>query len=407
MLPTDSLWSLLKEYLVEYRASSNLNSFWNFGFLAGIFLVIQLVTGLHLSFWYTPHIDYAYDSVINIMRNVKYGWFIRYLHSNGASFFFIVIYTHILRGLYYGSYRKPRVMVWYSGVVIYVLMMGSAFLGYVLPWGQMSYWGATVITKFVTVIPYAGKFLVAWIWGGDTINNATLNRFFCLHYILPFSIAAIVVYHINVLHKVGSSNPLGFSTGTKNTIPFYPYFILKDFVALILIAIPYMFFVFFYPEYLGHPDNYVQANPMVTPAHIVPEWYFLPFYGILRSFSDKLWGVVMMFGSIVCLFLLPFVDRSRIKGNTFRSLSSKRDFFFFTFNFLFLGYLGACSPEEPFVELGLICAHIHLFYFFFALPYHSIDSLFGFISFRKLSSSSFISLYKTMFLKWASNKRTV
>ena len=399
MLPSDSLWNLLKSYLIEYKCSSNLNSFWNFGFLAGIFLTIQLITGLHLSFWYTPHIDYAFDSVINIMRNVKYGWFIRYLHSNGASFFFLVIYIHILRGLYYGSYRKPRTMVWYSGVIIYFLMIGSAFLGYVLPWGQMSYWAATVITKLLTVIPYFGKILVAWVWGGETINNATLNRFFCLHYILPFGIAALVCYHINVLHKVGSSNPLGFNTGAKNTIPFYPYFVLKDVFALSIFLIIYMYFVFFNPEYLNHPDNYIPANPMVTPNHIVPEWYFLPFYGVLRSYSDKTWGVVIMFSSIICLFLLPFLDRSRIKGNMFRSLSCKRDFFFFTFNFIFFFYLVFYYLVILFIELGLICAHIYLFFFFFSLPFDSIDSLFVFLysDQNKFEKKNIFIIYKNRF----------
>ncbi len=350
------------QFLMYYPTPQNINYFWNYGFMAGMFLGIQLISGIFLSMFYTPHIDYAFDSVQHIMRDINYGWFIRYAHSNGASFFFIVIYIHILRGIYYGSYLKPRLFVWFSGVIIYILMMGTAFLGYVLPWGQMSYWAATVITNFLTVIPVIGKDVVYWVWGGYAINNSTLNRFFSLHYLLPFVIAVFALYHIYTLHKTGSSNPLGIRTSKLDKINFYPFFLVKDLFGLFIMLIVYLVFVIKYPEALGHTDNNIKANPLVTPSHIVPEWYFLPMYGILRSIESKTYGIILMFLSMLVLFVLPILDKGSEKNNHFR-MFNRIMFWMFTFNFVFLGYLGHQLPVYPYIQLGVICSHFHLFYF--------------------------------------------
>lgn len=361
------VYSKFYSYLVKYPSPMNLNYMWNFGAIAGLFLIIQIVTGLFLTMFYTPHIDYAFNSVEHIMRDVSYGWLVRYLHSNGASFFFLIVYAHILKGLYYGSYTQARILVWFTGIIIYILMMGAAFLGYVLPWGQMSFWAATVITNFVTVIPLVGKHIVYWVWGGFAINNATLNRFYSLHYLLPFVIAVLSAYHLYILHKPTASNPLGVRTDKVDKIPFYPYFIVKDLFSYVLVLIPFLTFVFFFPELLSHSDNYIKANPLVTPPHIVPEWYFLPLYGILRSILDKTYGIIIMFVSLICLFFLPFLEKSFIRSKMFKPFS-RIFFWMFTFNFIFLGFLGSQTPDYPFIELGLICAHLHLLYFFFFVP---------------------------------------
>jgi ubiquinol-cytochrome c reductase cytochrome b subunit len=357
----------LYSYLIKYPTPMNINYLWNFGFMSAIFLVIQIVSGLFLTFFFTPHVDLAFFSVEHIMRDVNYGWLIRYVHANGASFFFFLVYIHILKGIYYGSYYFPRTLVWFTGVIIYILMMGTAFLGYVLPWGQMSYWAATVITNFVTVIPVVGKDIVYWVWGGYSINNATLNRFFSLHYLLPFVIALLSAYHIYQLHKSGSSNELGIRSHYLNKISFYPYFLVKDFFGLFIILFVFSIFVFFFPEAFNHSDNYIKANPLVTPAHIVPEWYFLPLYGILRSILNKTYGIIIMFVSLLVLFALPFVDKSLIKNKTFKPFN-RTLFWFFSFNFLFLGYLGSQAPVYPYIEFGVICSHFHLLYFFLLIP---------------------------------------
>ncbi len=357
----------LYSYLIKYPTPMNINYLWNFGFMSAIFLVIQIVSGLFLTFFFTPHVDLAFFSVEHIMRDVNYGWLIRYIHANGASFFFFLVYIHILKGIYYGSYYFPRTLVWFTGVIIYILMMGTAFLGHVLPWGQMSYWAATVITNFVTVIPVVGKDIVYWVWGGYSINNATLNRFFSLHYLLPFVIALLSVYHIYQLHKSGSSNELGIRSHYLNKISFYPYFLVKDFFGLFIILFVFSIFVFFFPEAFNHSDNYIKANPLVTPAHIVPEWYFLPLYGILRSILNKTYGIIIMFVSLLVLFTLPFVDKSLIKNKTFKPFN-RTLFWFFSFNFLFLGYLGSQAPVYPYIEFGVICSHFHLLYFFLLIP---------------------------------------
>lgn len=355
-------------YLVRYPAPMNISYLWNFGSTAGIFLVVQILSGFFLTMFYVPHIDYAFNSVEHIMRDISYGWLIRYLHSNGASFFFLIVYIHMLRGLYYGSYNSPRMLLWFSGVLIYLMMIGTAFLGYVLPWGQMSYWAATVITNMVTVVPYVGKDLLYWLWGGYSINNATLNRFFSLHYLLPFVILVIVLYHLYILHKTGSSNPLGIKAHILNKITFYPYFITKDIFGYLVIFIPFCIFVFFLPEALSHTDNYIRANPLVTPPHIVPEWYFLPLYGILRSILDKTYGmIIMLLSCVFCFFLLPFIEKSYISGNVFKPIN-RTMYWFFVFNYIFLGYIGSQSPVYPYVELGLLFTHLHLLYFFLFIP---------------------------------------
>jgi ubiquinol-cytochrome c reductase cytochrome b subunit len=355
--------------------------------MSAIFLVIQIISGLFLTFFFTPHVELAFFSVEHIMRDVNYGWLIRYVHANGASFFFFLVYIHILKGIYYGSYYFPRTLVWFTGCIIYILMMGTAFLGYVLPWGQMSYWAATVITNFVTVIPVVGKDIVYWIWGGYSINNATLNRFFSLHYLLPFVIALLSVYHIYQLHKSGSSNELGIRSHYLNKISFYPYFLVKDFFGLFIILFLFSIFVFFFPEAFNHSDNYIKANPLVTPAHIVPEWYFLPLYGILRSILNKTYGIIIMFVSLLVLFTLPFIDKSLIKNKTFKPFNRSL-FWFFSFNFLFLGYLGSQSPVFPYIELGVICSHFHLLYFFLLIPLSVFFEFSFFYYFFSLGRSS-------------------
>src|SRR5918911_1753480 len=315
------IFTFMNHELNEYPTPKNLNYWYNFGSLAGIMLVIMIVTGIFLAMQYTPHIDYAFNSVERIMRDVNAGWVLRYIHMNGASFFFIVTYIHIFRGLYYGSYKAPRELVWMLGVVILILMMATAFMGYVLPWGQMSFWGATVITNLFSAIPLVGEGIVTWLWGGFAVDNPTLNRFYSLHYLLPFIIVGVVVLHLIALHQHGSNNPLGIDRkGPQDSIPFHPYYTVKDLFGMFVFLIVYSVFVFWYPNALGHPDNYIPANPLVTPPHIVPEWYFLPFYAILRSIPNKLLGVIAMFGSILILFLLPWLDTSRVRSCKFRSI---------------------------------------------------------------------------------------
>lgn len=356
------------KFLIKYPTPVNFNYFYNFGSLAGLFLVIQILSGFFLTFFYTPHVDHAFDSVEHIMRNVNYGWFIRYMHSNGASFFFLTVYLHIMRGLYYGSYKRSRKLVWYSGIIIYILMMATAFLGYVLPWGQMSFWAATVITNFLTVIPYVGKDLLYWVWGGSSIQNATLGRIFSLHFILPFVIVVIVMLHILIKKSTGGSgNPLGLNAKTVHKISFYPYFIVKDIFGIILILILFIYVLCYFPDYLGHSDNYIRANPQVTPSHIVPEWYFLPFYGILRSISSKTYGIIIMFVSLFSFFLLPFLDTMAIRNPVRQSIMRH-----IIFVFLMLGYLGSMPATDTTVYMGLLLSHYLLYLFYFSLPYHSM-----------------------------------
>jgi quinol-cytochrome oxidoreductase complex cytochrome b subunit len=358
----DATLSFIDSHIINYPTPINLNYMWSFGSAAGICLVIQIVTGIFLAMHYTPHVDYAFNSVEHIMRDVNNGWLIRYLHANGASMFFIVVYSHIFRGLYYGSYMYPRGTLWASGVVIFLLMMATAFMGYVLPWGQMSFWGATVITNLFSAIPVVGPSIVEWLWGGFSVDNATLNRFFSLHYLMPFLIAGVTLVHLSLLHKEGSNNPLGINTNLE-TVPFYPYFYVKDLLFFFIFLSVFSFFLFFYPNTLGHPDNYIPANPLVTPPHIVPEWYFLPFYAILRSIPDKLGGVAAMGGAIVILLALPIINTSKIRSSKFRPIF-RFLYWFWVADFLILGWIGQKPVESPYVEVG-VCATI--FYFVFLL----------------------------------------
>lgn len=358
----NSLLAFVDSHIINYPTPINLNYMWSFGSTAGICLVIQIITGIFLAMHYTPHIDYAFLSVEHIMTDVNNGWLIRYTHANGASMFFIVVYCHIFRGLYYGSYIYPRGMLWASGVIIFLLMMATAFMGYVLPWGQMSFWGATVITNLFSAIPLVGQSIVEWLWGGFSVSNATLNRFFSLHYFMPFAIAGLVILHLSLLHKDGSNNPLGINTNV-DYVSFYPYYYVKDLFAFFVFASLFAFFVFFYPNALGHPDNYIPANPLVTPPHIVPEWYFLPFYAILRSIPDKLGGVVAMISAILVLLLLPVLNTSEVRSSKFRPLFA----FFYWFlvaDFIILGWIGQKPVESPYIEIGMGAT---VFYFLFLL----------------------------------------
>ena len=317
---------------------------------------------------YTPHVDHAFNSVEHIMRDVNYGWLIRYLHAVGASMFFVVIYCHIARGLFFGSYKKPREIIWFTGIIIFLSMMATAFMGYVLPWGQMSFWGATVITNLFSAIPVVGDAIVTWLWGGFSVDNPTLNRFFALHYLLPFIIVGIVVIHIIALHVPGSSNPSGVEPKTsKDTIPFHPYYTIKDIFGYGVFLIIFFYFVFYKPNALGHPDNYIPADPLVTPAHIVPEWYFLPFYAILRAVPDKLGGVIAMFGSIIILFLLPWLDKAKTKSGYYRPIF-KWVYMAFIINAFALGYLGAQPAEGIYVIASRLCTLFYFSYFLLFLP---------------------------------------
>jgi ubiquinol-cytochrome c reductase cytochrome b subunit len=362
----DYILSVVDGHIIDYPAPINLSYAWSFGALAGICLGIQIVTGIFLAMHYTPHIDLAFSSVEHIMRDVNSGWLIRYMHANGASMFFIVVYCHIFRGLYYGSYMAPREHLWCSGVVIFLLMMATAFMGYVLPWGQMSFWGATVITNLFSAIPIAGPSIVEWLWGGFSVDNATLNRFFSLHFLMPFVIAGMVIAHLALLHRDGSNNPLGIDS-SMDKIAFYPYYYVKDLFSVVVFVVFFSLFLFYYPNLLGHPDNYIPADPMSTPAHIVPEWYFLPFYAILRSIPDKLGGVAAMGGAIVILLFLPFINTSEVRSAAFRPLYRKLFWFIFA-DFLLLGWIGQEIVETPFIEIGQVGTVFYFLYFLVIIP---------------------------------------
>jgi ubiquinol-cytochrome c reductase cytochrome b subunit len=364
------LLSFLSNHILSYPTPINLNYAWSFGSVAGVCLVIQILTGIFLAMHYVPHISLAFDSVEHIMRDVNYGWLIRYCHANGASVFFIVVYLHIFRGLYYGSYMHPRGWLWASGVLIFILMMATAFMGYVLPWGQMSFWGATVITNLFSAVPIYGGLIVEWLWGGFSVDQATLNRFYSLHYLLPFVIAGVTMLHLCLLHKYGSNNPLGINTDITS-VPFYPYFYVKDFFSFWVFLFGYLSLVFFAPNMLGHPDNYIPANPMVTPAHIVPEWYFLPFYAILRSIPNKLGGVLAMFGAIAVWLLLPIINISSTRSNIFKPLTSL-NYWFIVSNFLILGWIGQQPVEYPFMEIGMFTTVLYFLLFLVIVPFFTI-----------------------------------
>ncbi|MGH6931434.1 MAG: cytochrome b [Dongiaceae bacterium] len=387
------VFTFVADNMEGYPAPRNLNYWWNYGSLSLFMLVIMIVTGIVLAMHYTPHTDLAFASVEHIMRDVNYGWLIRYIHMNGGSMFFIVVYIHIFRGLYYGSYKTPRELLWIIGVVILLLMMATAFMGYVLPWGQMSYWGAKVITSFFTAVPLVGTAITEWLWGGYTVGNPTLNRFYSLHYLLPFAIIAVVFLHLWALRRFGSNNPLGIDVkGPQDKIPFNPYYTVKDYFGLGLFLIFYAAFVFFAPNFFGEPDNYIQADPLQTPPHIVPEWYFLPYYAILRAVSDnfvgswillgwvlidaKLAGVIAMFGSVLVLCFLPWLDRSPVRSARFRPVY-KWFFWLLVVDSLILGWVGA-NPVDgvwrgvAFVTIGRIATAYYFAHFLIVLPLLSV-----------------------------------
>lgn len=378
-LPVFTMMS--REYGV-FPTPKNFNYFWNFGAIAMVMLILMILTGLFLAMHYTPHTDYAFASVERIMRDVNWGWMLRYMHMNGASFFFIAVYVHIFRGMYYGSYKNPREILWILGVVIFLLMMATAFMGYVLPWGQMSFWGATVITNLFSAIPVFGDSIVALLWGGFSVDNPTLNRFFALHFLLPFVIVGVVLLHVWALHVTGSNNPLGIDVkGPQDTLPFNPYYTVKDTFGLGVFLLLYVAFTFFMPNALGHPDNYIEAQPLVTPAHIVPEWYFLPFYAMLRAITfdigipftnivlieAKLGGVLVMFGSIALLFVLPWLDKHPVRSAKFRPIYQKTLLALVAAVFV-LGYVGAQPAEGIWVILGQICTAYYFAFFLVILP---------------------------------------
>ena len=380
------IFTFMHHDLIDYPTPKNLNYMWNFGSLLGIILVIMIATGIFLSFNYTAHVDVAFDSVERIMRDVNHGWLIRYLHMNGASMFFLVVYIHIFRGLYYGSYKAPRELLWIIGVVILLVMMATAFVGYVLPWGQMSFWGATVITNLFSVIPFVGDDIVIWLWGGFAVDNPTLNRFFSLHYLLPFVIFGLVFLHIWALHTAKSNNPLGIDIkGDQDTIPFHPYYTIKDAFGFGVFLIIYLGTTMFTPNLLGHPDNYIPANPLVTPAEIVPEWYFLPYYAILRAVPDnfidifgilpviidaKTSGVILMFASILVLCLLPWLDRSKVRSARFRPIY-RQLFWIFLADCLVLGWVGAKPAEGTMLIIGRIATFWYFFHLLILVPFVS------------------------------------
>jgi ubiquinol-cytochrome c reductase cytochrome b/c1 subunit len=359
---------MLQHELYEYPTPRNLSYWWNFGSLSGIMLVVMIVTGVFLAMQYTPHADLAFDSVERIMRDVDYGWMLRYAHMNGASMFFALLYIHMFRGLYYGSYKQPRELLWILGVIILILAIMTAFMGYVLPWGQMSYWAATVITNLFSAIPLIGQNIVTFLWGGFTVGNPTLNRFYALHYLLPFVILAVVLLHLIALHRFGSNNPLGIEMkGPQDTLPFHPYFTIKDLFGLTVFLLIYSFFVFYAPNFLGSSDNYIPANPMQTPNHIVPEWYLLPYYAILRSVPNKLLGVVLAFGSIFLLFIVPWLDSSPVRSARFRPVY-KWVFWLLVIDVIALGWVGANPPEGLVVMVGQIATLYYFVHFLILFP---------------------------------------
>jgi len=359
---------LIHSSFVSYPTPRNLNYWWTFGGILSFMLGVQIITGIVLAMHYTPHVDLAFKSVEGIMRDVNYGWLLRYLHSNGASMFFVAVYIHMFRGMYYGSYKEPREVLWILGVIIYLLMMATGFLGYTLPWGQMSFWGATVITNFFSAIPGVGETVVTWLWGGYAIGNPTLNRFYSLHYLLPFVIVGVVVLHVWALHVVGQNNPTGIEPKSdKDTVPFTPYATAKDGFFMTVFMLVLAWFVFYIPNFLGHADNYIPANPAVTPQHIVPEWYYLPFYAILRAVPDKLLGVVALFGSIIILAFLPWLDTSRVRSARYRPLY-RQFFWLFVAVCVGLGWLGAKPAEGIYTVIARVLTIYYFAHFIVILP---------------------------------------
>jgi ubiquinol-cytochrome c reductase cytochrome b/c1 subunit len=352
----------------EYPMPKNCNYLWSFGAIAMVVLITMIVSGITLAMNYTAHTSMAFESVERIMRDVNFGWLIRYIHMNGASMFFIAVFIHIFRGLYFGSYKAPREILWILGVVILLLMMATAFMGYVLPWGQMSFWGATVITNLFSAFPIIGDHIVTWLWGGFSVDNPTLNRFYALHYLLPFVLLGVVFLHVAAVHVHGSNNPVGIDIkGPQDSLPFHPYFTIKDTFGLGVFLLVFAGFVFFAPNYMGHPDNYIPANPLVTPAHIVPEWYFLPFYAILRAVPDKLGGVLAMFGAIAVLFVLPWLDTSKVRSANYRPLY-RQFFWVLVVACVLLGYAGSQPAEGVWLIIARVAAIYYFAHFLIILP---------------------------------------
>lgn len=358
------IFSPINSALIDLPAPSSISYLWNFGFLLGFCLMIQIITGVFLAMHYCSDISLAFASIVHITRDINYGFLLKYLHANGASAFFLCVYIHIARGFYYGSYLRTH--LWYSGVTIYAVMMLTAFIGYVLPWGQMSFWGATVITNFLSAIPYIGNDIVQWVWGGFSVNNATLNRFFSLHYLFPFILAGLILIHIVLLHTEGSNNPIGLNPNSDK-IPFHTYYTTKDIYGVILLIILLTLLIFYIPNALGDAENFIKANPLVTPVHIMPEWYFLFAYAILRAIPNKLGGVIALVSCILILFILPLIHTSKIKGLIFRPLG-KLAYWIFMFNFVFLTWIGSKPVEDPFIFLGQISSIIYFSYFLILIP---------------------------------------
>jgi ubiquinol-cytochrome c reductase cytochrome b subunit len=360
--------SVVRAQLVDFPTPRNLNYWWTFGGIAATMLVIQILTGIVLVMHYTPHVDLAFDSVEMIMRDVNYGWLLRWMHANGAAFFFLAVYIHIFRGLYYGSYKSPREVLWMIGVIIFIVMMATAFMGYVLPWGQMSYWAAVVITNLFSAFPVIGDPLVKWLWGGFSVGNPTLQRFFSLHYLLPFVLAALVFLHIWALHVTGNNNPDGIDVkDEQDTLPFHPYYTMKDLFAIVVFLMVYAAFVFYSPWYMGHSINFVPANPLNTPPHIVPEWYFLPFYAMLRAIPDKLGGVIVMFSSLIVLFFLPWLDTSKVRSAKYRPLY-RQFFWLLVITCLVLGIAGSQPAEGAWLLVARIATAWYFIHFLVILP---------------------------------------
>jgi len=366
------IFRMFKYEYLDFQVPKNLSYLWSLGGILMICLIFLIVTGLVLGMHYKPSSSEAFESVEKIMRDVNFGWLIRYMHMNFASFFFIAVYIHIFRGLYYGSYKEPRQLMWLIGIVIFFLMMATAFLGYTLPWGQMSYWGATVITNLFSAVPFVGESIVTWLWGDYAVGDATLNRFYVLHWLIAFGILGIVIFHVIALHIVGSNNPSGIEPkDTRDTVSFAPLTTSKDLFAMLIFLFAFVIITMYAPNYLGHPDNYIPADPLVTPAHIVPEWYFLPFYAILRSIPDKLMGVIAMVSSIAILGLLPWLDLSKIRSSVFRPIW-KQFVFLFVLDFFILMYVGGMPAEGIYLLIGRVGTAYWFLFFLIIAPLVSL-----------------------------------
>lgn len=360
----NSIFSPINSAVIDLPSPSNISYLWNFGSLLGLCLVLQIVTGIFLAMHYCSDISLAFSSIIHIIRDINYGFILKYLHANGASMFFLMVYVHIGRGLYYSSYLK--IHLWYSGIIIFVIMMLTAFIGYVLPWGQMSFWGATVITNFLSAVPYIGNDIVQWVWGGFSVSNATLNRFFSLHYLFPFILCGLILIHLVLLHDSGSNNPLGINSKTDK-VPFHTYYTSKDVVGFIIIFILISVLIFYTPNILGDVENFTKANPLITPTHIMPEWYFLFAYAILRAIPNKLGGVIALISSILVLLVIPFLHTNKLQSLNFRPLG-KLFYWIFIVNFLLLTWIGSKPVEDPFITLGQISSLIYFAYFLIIIP---------------------------------------